>query len=79
MRIIHDEKADAMYVYFSDREVDKTVRVSSRVLVDLDAEGNIRGLEILFASRALAEADLSHIFLQLPKVGEISIQLPVPA
>jgi len=77
MRITYDNEADAMYIYLNDREVAKTVRVSDRVLVDLDDEGNLRGIEILFASKVLADTDFSHIYMQLPKVGEIDLRLPV--
>lgn len=79
MRITYDEEADAMYIYLSEREVAKTVRVSNRVMVDLDSEDNLRGVEILFASKALASTDFSHLHLQLPKVGEIELRLPTPA
>lgn len=76
MKITYDKDADAMYICFTEKEVADTVRVSDKVLVDLDEEGNIRGVEILFVSRALAHTDFSNIYLQLPKVGEISIRLP---
>jgi uncharacterized protein YuzE len=79
MRITYDKDADAMYIYLSEKEVAKTVRVSNRVMVDLDADDNLRGVEILFASQMFADADFSHIHLQLPKVGEIDLQLPIPA
>lgn len=76
MRIAYDEVADAMYIYLTEKAVDRTVRVSSRVMVDLDAEGNLRGVEILFVSKALADTDFSHLHLQLPHVGEVDLRLP---
>jgi uncharacterized protein YuzE len=79
MKITYDEEADAMYIHLNDKDVAKTVKVSDRVLVDLDAEGNLRGVEVLFVSRALADADFSHVHLQLPKVGEIELRLPMSA
>ena len=79
MRITYDEEADAMYIYLSEREVARTVQVSSRVIVDLDSDDNLRGVEILFASKALADTDFSHLHFQLPKVGEIDLRLPVIA
>ena len=77
MKVTYDSEADAMYIYLNEREVARTVRVSDRVLVDLDDEGNLRGVEVLFVSKALADTDFSHIHLQLPKVGEIDLRLPV--
>ncbi|MDI6793835.1 MAG: DUF2283 domain-containing protein [bacterium] len=78
MKLTYDEEADAMYIYLNQRDVAKTVRVSNRVVVDLDEEGNLRGIEVLFVSKALAGTDFSHVSLQLPKVGEIDLRLPVP-
>ncbi|MEW5768443.1 MAG: DUF2283 domain-containing protein [bacterium] len=77
MKLTYDEKADAIYIYLNEKEVAKTVRVSNRVIVDLDKEGNLRGIEVLFVSKALADTDFSHISLQLPKVGEVDLRLPV--
>ena len=65
-----------MYVYFTEKPVEYTVRASSRVLVDLDSEGNLRGVEVLFVSKALAETDFSHVHLELPNVGEVDLSLP---
>lgn len=76
MRVTYDEEADALYLYLSQRKVAKTVPVSGRVNVDLDREGNLRGLEVLFASKALRHADFSHVRMQLPRIGEIDIKLP---
>ena len=66
-----------MYMYLTEKPVEKTVRVSNRVFVDLDADGNLRGLEILFVSSALADTDFSHVHLELPRVGEVDIHLPL--
>jgi len=76
MKVTYDSDADAMYIYLNEREVARTVQVSDRVLVDLDDEGNLRGVEVLFVSKALADTDFSHVQLQLPKVGEIDLRLP---
>jgi uncharacterized protein YuzE len=75
MKVTYDSDADAMYIYLNEREVVRTVQVSDRVLVDLDDEGNLRGVEVLFVSKALADTDFSHVHLQLPKVGEIDLRL----
>jgi len=68
-----------MYIYFSEKSVDKTVRVSGRVMVDLDSEENVRGIEVLFVSKAFAGTDFSNIHLELPRVGEIDLHLPIVA
>ena len=76
MKITYDSDADAMCIYLNEREVARTVRVSDRVFVDLNDEGNLRGVEVLFVSKALADTDFSHVHLQLPKMGEIDLRLP---
>ncbi|MGQ9630046.1 MAG: DUF2283 domain-containing protein [bacterium] len=73
MKITYDDEADA---YLTAKEVDKTVEVSDRVFVDLDRDGNLRGIEILFVSEVLESADFSNIDLQLPFVGEVNLKLP---
>ena len=55
MQITYDKDADAMYLYLSEKDSAKTVRVSNSVIVDLDANDNLRGVEILFASKMFAD------------------------
>lgn len=78
MRISYDEKADAMYIYWTEKPVDKTAEISNRVKVDLDNEDNLRGIEILFVSKALKDTDFLNLEFQLPKIGKVSIELPAP-
>jgi len=77
MRTTFDAEADAMYIYLSERPVSRTVQVSNRIAVDLDADENLRGIEILFVSKAMADTDFSHIRLELPHVGTVELQLPM--
>jgi uncharacterized protein YuzE len=51
MRIEYDQKADALYVVISDHEIAETKPVSEYCNVDLDHEGKIVGVELLFASK----------------------------
>ena len=68
-----------MYIYLTEKPVDKTVEVSTRLFVDLDKEENLRGLEVLFVSKALKNTDFSHLEMQLPKIGRLALDLPVLA
>jgi len=79
MKITYDPKGDSMYIYLTEKPVDKTVEVSTRLFVDLDKEENLRGLEVLFVSKALKNTDFSHLEMQLPKIGRLALDLPVPA
>lgn len=79
MRTTFDADADAMYIYLSERPVARTVRVSNRIAVDLDGDDNLRGIEILFVSKTMADTDFSYVRLELPHVGVVELQLPVVA
>lgn len=50
MNIKYDIMADAVYVNVGKGKVAKTVKTEDRVLVDLDHDGNVVGIEILDAS-----------------------------
>lgn len=55
MKITYDPKADAMYILLQPDStiVSETRGVTEDVLIDLDEDENIIGLEILFASRQI--------------------------
>ncbi len=50
MRIEYDESVDALYLALSDYEVTQTHQVSDYCNVDLDRQGRIVGVELLFVS-----------------------------
>ncbi len=76
MKITHDPEGDSMYFLLTDKPVEKTVEISSRLFVDLDKDNNLRGLEVLFVSKALKDTDFSNLDIQLPKIGKFSLILP---
>lgn len=50
MKLTYDTAADAMYLYLrdsADREVARTVAIDDGTNVDLDAEGNLLGIEVI--------------------------------
>jgi len=46
----YDPEANALYLQFSENEVEQTIELSESVYVDLDADGMPVGLEVLDAS-----------------------------
>lgn len=50
MTINYDTVADAVYVSITSEAVAKTIKVTDRLVMDVDASGNTVGLEILNAS-----------------------------
>ncbi|MDE2350921.1 MAG: DUF2283 domain-containing protein, partial [Alphaproteobacteria bacterium] len=55
MKVNFDQDTDALYVRFSDSEISETVEVRPGVMLDYDAKGRIVGLEILDATKNLAD------------------------
>jgi uncharacterized protein YuzE len=55
----YDEDANALYLRFSDAEIDDTIPLSDSVYVDVDSKGDPVGIEILHATpRELPNVEL---------------------
>lgn len=50
MKVNYDITADAVYINVSKAKVARTIKTEERFLVDVDARGNVVGIEILDAS-----------------------------
>ena len=55
MKITYDAEGDSMYIYIVNREVAKTKKIDFNTLVDLDKDGNVIGIEILFVKERMPE------------------------
>lgn len=51
MQIKYDVIADAVYMNVSDGKIARTLELEDKLLVDVDAKGQIVGIEILDAGR----------------------------
>ena len=70
MRIEYSKSADALYVYFREKEVAKSKEVEEGVVIDLDEEGHIVGIEVLDASNRLQPIELVNVSIEnLPVLG----------
>ena len=54
MRADYDRQVDVLTVIFSDALVEESDEVRPGVIIDYDAAGNVVGMEILDASRCVA-------------------------
>jgi uncharacterized protein YuzE len=72
MQIDYDPQADAIYIRLRDGEVDDTQKVSEYIYVDVDEAGTPLGLEILFASRVLAEQDVTSVTLNIGHAPQLA-------
>jgi uncharacterized protein YuzE len=52
MHVIEDEKTDALYIYLSDGRPAATRQIAQGTVVDLDADGNLIGIEVICMHRA---------------------------
>ena len=77
MKITYDQDADELYIRFSNKKVNKTVEASDKTFIDLDAQGNIMGIEMLFVSKTLYPAAIKEIVLQSANNKGQVIKLPV--
>lgn len=70
MRVRVDQKADAVYVNFTDRPIEGSEELADGIVVDYDAEGRIVGIEILDAAKRTADPTVLQQFsLELPSVA----------
>jgi uncharacterized protein YuzE len=58
MKIEYSPDVDALYMYFKDADIQNTQEAAEGVIIDLDATGEIVGIEILAASR---NEDFEHV------------------
>lgn len=58
--------ADAMYIYIRKERVAKTIKVNSRLLVDVDKKGNLIGIEILGVSQQIPKKEIGRIYSEMP-------------
>ncbi len=55
MKITYDEEVDALYISFKATKQVETKRIDEDIAFDYDEEGRISGIEVLDASRRIAE------------------------
>ncbi|MDP2950017.1 MAG: DUF2283 domain-containing protein [Chloroflexota bacterium] len=61
MKITYDPEADALYVGLRDARPVDSMDVEEGVIVDLDSEGHIIGLEVLDASKRMSPQELASV------------------
>ena len=61
MKSTYDKIADALYITFQKGKVFNTLKLSDRMMVDLDKKGNTIGIEILDAKNQLSIKSFTNI------------------
>jgi len=67
VRVEYDEKADAMYIWLRKAKYDVSEELAENVVIDLDKNGRIIGIEVLGASKNLGK-DLVTRILSTEKI-----------
>jgi uncharacterized protein YuzE len=64
MKIEYSKSADALYVSFKQTAVAKSKEVEEGVVLDLDADGHLIGIEILDATQRVGLKDLVNVSIE---------------
>jgi uncharacterized protein YuzE len=61
VRVEYDQKADAMYIWLRKAKYDISEELAENVVLDLDKNGRIIGIEVLGASKNLGKELVTRI------------------
>ncbi len=65
MKVTYDEKADAMYIKFTEAEYEVSKELQEGIIFDMDKKGRVIGIEILDASQKLPKKSLHEMDFKL--------------
>jgi uncharacterized protein YuzE len=68
VQVEYDKKADAMYIWLRKAKYDISEELAENVILDLDKNGRIIGIEVLGASRNLGK-DLVMKIIDTEKIA----------
>lgn len=66
MKIQYDKLADALYIFLKKGRIQKTIKANKEVLIDVDKQGRIVGIEILNASHQIPKKEIGKIYTEMP-------------
>ena len=61
MRVRFDQKTDALYIRFDEAAIIESEEVSPGIVLDLDADNRVVGIEMLNVKERLSNASLTQI------------------
>lgn len=65
MKLRYDSKVDAAYITLDDAPVVESEQVRPGIVIDLDSQNRVVGIEILNVHRTLPHADLNRLELEV--------------
>ncbi|MBI2154051.1 MAG: DUF2283 domain-containing protein [Candidatus Rokubacteria bacterium] len=66
MRISYDKDADAMYIKLADGEFGKNREVHEGIILDVDPDGRLLGIEILDVSTRYPLETIARLDIEMP-------------
>lgn len=60
MKIEYDKIADSMYMFLSKKEIVKTVPINESIILDIDAQGSLVGIELIGVSSQISKKALQE-------------------
>ena len=66
MEVTYDPKADALNITFRKGKVAKTIKVTSRLFIDVDKRGNVLVIEMLDVSRQIPKKEIGVVSTEMP-------------
>ena len=64
MKVTYDPDADAMYIKLTNEKFSKTKVIDDNTILDLDKNGNVIGIELLFVSKHLPKDFFSRVTVE---------------
>lgn len=64
MNVTYDADADAMYIKLTEEKFSKNKLIDENTILDLDKDGNVIGIELLFVSKHLPKNFLSKVVVE---------------
>ena len=64
MEISYDKESDALYIEFTKKKFSKYKKVDEFIILDIDKDGKIIGIEFLKASERLPRESFSEVHMK---------------
>jgi uncharacterized protein YuzE len=66
MQITYDNKADALYIKLREGKFGSNKEMVEGIILDMDVDNAVLGIEILEASTRLGKEDLARVDIHMP-------------
>lgn len=65
MLVQYDKDADAMFIKFKEGKYHESKEINANIILDIEKNGKIIGIEILNASKVLSKESLSKVTFEM--------------